>query len=83
MPEKDIDEALERIGKANREQKPVDPARPAQKGDAIKLDFVGSVDGVEFPRGAAQDYVLELGSARSSRASRTSWSAPRSASRST
>jgi len=62
VPEKDIDEALERIGKANREQKPVDPPRPAQKGDAIKVDFVGSVDGVEFPGGAAQDYVLELGS---------------------
>ncbi len=62
VPEKDIDEALERIAKANREQKPVDPARPAQKGDAVKLDFVGSVDGVEFPGGAAQDYVLEIGS---------------------
>jgi trigger factor len=63
VPDKDVDEAIERIAKANREQKPVDPPRPAQKGDAIKLDFVGSVDGVEFPGGAAQDYVLELGSA--------------------
>ncbi|TAJ86859.1 MAG: trigger factor [Reyranella sp.] len=62
VPEKDIDEALDRIAKANREQKPVDPPRPAQKGDAIKLDFVGSVDGVEFPGGAANDYTLELGS---------------------
>jgi trigger factor len=62
VPDKSVDEALERIAKANREQKPVDPPRPAQKGDAIKLDFVGSVDGVDFPGGAAQDYVLELGS---------------------
>jgi len=62
VPDKSVDEALERIAKANREQKPVDPPRPAQKGDAIKLDFVGSVDGVEFPGGAAQDYVLEIGS---------------------
>jgi trigger factor len=62
VPEKDIDEALDRIAKANREQKPVDPPRPAQKGDAIKLDFVGSVDGVEFPGGAANDYTLEIGS---------------------
>ncbi|MGQ3297983.1 trigger factor [Reyranella sp.] len=62
VPDKDIDEALERIAKANREQKPVDPPRPAQTGDAIKLDFVGSVDGVEFPGGAASDYTLELGS---------------------
>jgi trigger factor len=62
VPDKSVDETLERIAKANREQKPVDPPRPAQKGDALKLDFVGSVDGVEFPGGAAQDYVLELGS---------------------
>jgi trigger factor len=62
VPAKDIDDALERIAKANREQKPVDPPRPAQKGDAVKLDFVGSVDGVEFPGGKAEDYVLELGS---------------------
>ena len=62
VPDKNVDEALDRIAKGNREQKPVDPPRPAQKGDAIKLDFVGSVDGVEFPGGAAQDYVLEIGS---------------------
>ena len=61
VPAKDVDEALDRIAKANREQKPVDPPRPAQKGDALKLDFVGSVDGVEFPGGKAEDYVLELG----------------------
>jgi trigger factor len=62
VPDKDVDEAVSRIAKANREQKPVDPPRPAQKGDAIKIDFVGSVDGVEFPGGTAQDYTLELGS---------------------
>src|SRR6185437_1369968 len=62
VPDKDVDDALQRIAKANREQKPVDPLRPAQKGDALKLDFVGSVDGVEFPGGKADDYVLELGS---------------------
>jgi trigger factor len=62
VPPKDVEDAIGRIAKANREQKPVDPPRPAQKGDALKLDFVGSVDGVEFPGGKAEDYVLELGS---------------------
>ena len=62
VPDKDVDEALNRIAKANREQKPVDPPRPAKKGDAVKLDFVGSVDGVEFPGGTATDYTVELGS---------------------
>ncbi len=63
VPAKDVDDALDRIAKANREQRPVDPPRAAQKGDALKLDFVGSVDGVEFPGGKAEDYLLELGSA--------------------
>jgi trigger factor len=62
VPDKDVDEALDRIAKANREQKPVDQPRPAQKGDALKLDFAGSVDGVEFPGGKAEDYTLEIGS---------------------
>ena len=62
VPDTDVDQAIERIAKANREQKPVDPPRPAQKGDAIKIDFVGSVDGKEFPGGTAADYALELGS---------------------
>ncbi|HEY6982085.1 trigger factor [Reyranella sp.] len=62
VPEKEVDDALARIAKANREQRPVDPPRPAQKGDAIKIDFVGSVDGVEFSGGKADDYVLEIGS---------------------
>jgi trigger factor len=62
VPDKDVDEAIERIAKANREENAVDPPRPAQKGDAIKLDFAGSVDGKEFPGGAAQNYTLEIGS---------------------
>lgn len=62
VPDSDVEEAVNRIAKANREQKPVEPPRPAQKGDALKIDFVGSVDGVEFPGGSAQDYILEIGS---------------------
>ena len=63
VPDKDVDEAMERIAKANREQKPVDPPRPAQKGDALKLDFVGSVDGVAVRgRHGARTMSLELGS---------------------
>ncbi len=61
VPAKDVDDALDRIAKANREQRPVDPPRAAQKGDALKLDFVGSVDGVEFPGGKAEDYLLVVG----------------------
>lgn len=36
--------------------------RKAEEGDVVYLDFVGTVEGVEFYGGSADDYVLELGS---------------------
>lgn len=36
--------------------------RPCKSGDTVTLDFSGSVDGVKFPGGTAEDYDLELGS---------------------
>src|SRR3546814_8452752 len=36
--------------------------RAAQNGDQVVIDFVGSVDGVKFDGGAADDYPLVLGS---------------------
>ena len=36
--------------------------RVAEEGDVVYVDYVGTVDGVEFYGGRADDYVLELGS---------------------
>ena len=36
--------------------------RGVEKGDLIKLDFDGSVDGVPFQGGKAEDYPLTVGS---------------------
>jgi len=36
----------------------------AENGNTLLIDFVGSVDGVPFPGGSAEDYSLELGSGR-------------------
>jgi len=60
VPEEEIDNALERIANQRRKNETID--RPAEKGDVVVIDFVGSVGGVEFPGGAAKDYSLELGS---------------------
>ncbi len=60
VPEEEIDGALERIAHQQRKSDVVD--RAADKGDVVVIDFVGSVGGVEFPGGKAQDYSLELGS---------------------
>jgi len=60
VPEEEIDNALQRIAQQQRKSEMVD--RAAEKGDVVVMDFVGSVDGVEFPGGSAKDYSLELGS---------------------
>lgn len=36
--------------------------RAAEMGDSVNIDFVGSVDGVEFDGGSAQGYDITLGS---------------------
>jgi len=60
VPEADIQAALERIAKQQRKNSVVE--RAAETGDAVVIDFKGSVDGKEFPGGAAEGYTLELGS---------------------
>jgi trigger factor len=60
VPDQEIDEALERIAKQQRKTEAVE--RPAENGDVAVIDFTGSIDGVEFPGGHAENYSLELGS---------------------
>lgn len=36
----------------------------AQAGDRVKVDFTGTIDGVEFAGGQAQDFPIELGEGR-------------------
>lgn len=36
--------------------------RKTRIGDLIKIDFVGTIDGIEFDGGTATNYYLELGS---------------------
>lgn len=62
VPEKEVDEALERIASQRTETKPLATARKAQKGDVLVIDFKGSVDGESFPGMDAEDHHLELGS---------------------
>lgn len=61
--EKDVLQALENLAKAHQTSEPITTKRKSKAGDIISIDFVGSVDGKEFPGGKADDYPLELGSA--------------------
>ncbi len=60
--EKDVEQALDNLAKAHQTSEPIKGKRKSKSGDVIAIDFVGSVDGEEFPGGKADDYPLELGS---------------------
>ena len=59
-----IDEAMGRLAEQRSEFKPVEDGRAAAEGDQVRIDFVGSIDGEEFDGGAAEDFVLQLGSSQ-------------------
>jgi trigger factor len=62
IPDAGVDEAIDRLATSQKNFVTVEKSRKSKKGDALKIDFVGSVDGVEFEGGTATDHVLELGS---------------------
>jgi trigger factor len=57
----DVDEALQRIAQQARDYTPRPEGEPAQKDDTVTIDFVGSVDGVEFEGGKGENFNLTLG----------------------
>lgn len=57
---KEVKEELDRMAKRMARIETVE--RKAKKGDTVLLDFEGSVDGVPFSGGAAENQDLELGS---------------------
>lgn len=56
----EVDETLNRLADANRPYEAKDGA--ATKGDRVTVDFVGSIDGVEFEGGKGEDIPVVLGS---------------------
>ncbi len=57
-----VDEQLELLRRAHSSLQPPDPARPAQKGDVVTIDFTLAVDGKELKEGGGEGVQLELGS---------------------
>ena len=58
----DVDAFVERIAGQQKTFKKAAKTVKSSDGDAVLIDFVGSVDGVEFEGGKGEDYQLELGS---------------------
>jgi len=60
--EAQVDRFLQQMADGQKESQPITETRPTQSGDVVVIDFVGRVNGEEFPGGKADGYQLELGS---------------------
>jgi trigger factor len=58
----DVDRTLEVLRKQRTTYAPVD--RGAQDGDRVRVDFTGTIDGVEFAGGQAKDFPILVGEGR-------------------
>jgi trigger factor len=59
VPEDVIDSEIDRVRESFAKLEPVE--RAGADGDALLIDFEGSIDGEPFEGGKAADYLLELG----------------------
>ncbi len=57
-----LDESIQKIADGQKSYKDAPKTKKAGDGDQIIIDFVGSVDGVEFEGGKAEDAPLVIGS---------------------
>ena len=62
VPAEEVEKAIKYVAQTRKETVEISENRPTKKGDVAVIDFVGSVDGVEFNGGKGSDYPLELGS---------------------
>jgi len=62
VPNEEIEKALNYMAESHRDSVKVEEDRATVKGDIAVIDFVGSIDGVEFPGGKGEAYPLEIGS---------------------
>jgi trigger factor len=63
VTEDDIAEGLNNLRQMYAKYRTVED-RPAREGDMVVIDFVGRVDGEEFPGGSAAGHSVEIGSGR-------------------
>ncbi len=64
VSDEEVTERIKAMAKAMAPLEDCTTDRASQKGDFLTVDFVGTLDGVEFDGGKADDVVVELGSGR-------------------
>jgi trigger factor len=57
----DVEEALRGLADRHKNFVPVAKARPARKGDVLRVDFLGRIEGKIIKGGEGKDRLLELG----------------------
>ena len=62
VSEEEVLKALNYMAESRRDSQKVEEDRESKKGDIVVIDFVGSIDGVEFDGGKGEAYPLEIGS---------------------
>jgi trigger factor len=62
VPEKDVEEAIERMARQNVTYSEKPEGSAAEKGDRVVVDFVGTIDGEAFEGGTGTDISVDLGS---------------------
>lgn len=62
ISQNDIDEASKRIAERSPQFVDLPKTTKAENGNIVKIDFKGTLDGVAFDGGTAEDFELELGS---------------------
>lgn len=62
VPAEEVEKALNYLANARKETVKIEEDKTAEKGETAVINFVGSVDGVEFQGGKGDNYPLELGS---------------------
>ncbi|HEV2562327.1 MAG TPA: trigger factor [Rhizomicrobium sp.] len=62
VTDEEVEDAVQRLAEQARTYSPREAGEEAQKGDAVLMDFLGRVDGEEFPGGKSDNFNLVLGS---------------------
>jgi trigger factor len=62
VTDEDVDTALRRMAEEARTYSARGEGEAAETGDAVRIDFLGRLDGEEFAGGKAEDFNLVLGS---------------------
>ncbi len=64
VSDSEVDDAMDRLLKANKDFEDTDDGYKAADGDAARIDFTGRLDGEAFEGGTAEDQTVELGAGR-------------------